>query len=105
MNLDENSVADKQAIEIRKRIDKVLNMGIQESIALKEIVDKGSTTVHELAPKINAPHGVLRDLQQTFGIPLGWKWETSAPVRKYYKGKICERAERYKRYFLKKLGA
>jgi len=101
--MDENQLnLFSEAADIQRKINEVINMGIQESIVLAEIIENGSTTVHDLTPKINCPYSVIRDLQKTFGIKLDFIIEKRMK-RAYRKGKVCDITVPYKRYFLAKL--
>lgn len=91
-----------QQTELQKRINDVLNMGIQESIVLREIIRNGSTTVRDLTKYMNCPYGAIRDVQKVYRIPLCDCLEkrTKKVMRN---GKETQVTERYKRFFLKKM--
>lgn len=94
---------NKKRVEQERKINHVLGLNIQESIVLREMINNGSTTVHDLADKMNCPYGSIRDLQKTFGIEIDFTQEKRMK-RVYRKGEVKEVTTTYKRYFLAKLG-
>lgn len=93
---------NKKRVEQERRINHVLGLNIQESIVLREMINKGSTTVHDLAPKMNCPYGSIRDLQKTFGIEIDFTKEKRMK-NVYRKGEVKPVTTTYKRYFLAKM--
>lgn len=85
---------------LRKKIEIVLqNDNTHEAIILKDILQRGFTTVRDLLPKMNCPYSAIRDLQQTSGIPL----ECDEGMRKtkiFRNGKEIELTKRFKIYKL-----
>ena len=89
------SLFDTPAIDWRL-IHELISKGTQLSIALNQMVLNGSTTVRDLIPYMNAPHGILRDIQKR-GVRIYTKDEfvqcangKRAKIHRYYLEKPAE---------------
>lgn len=69
---------------LREKIENVLQKeNTHEAIILRDILQRGFTTVRDLLPKMNCPYSAIRDLQNVFSIPniIGNKFHpTEKPV-------------------------
>lgn len=89
--------------ETKKKYEKyehILSLNTHESIVLRQLLEKGSTTVRDLLPFMNYPCGPIRDLQSVFGIALVWDWETKEKTVVSVDGKERTQKIKYKRYRL-----
>lgn len=85
--------------DTKRKIISVLKMGIHESIVLRDILSKGSTTVRDLQPQMNCPYSAIRDVQKTFNIPLDFV-KDSRQKNVFRNGKEREITVPFRRYFL-----
>jgi len=85
---------------LKKKIEIVLQKeNTHEAIILRDILQRGFTTVRDLLPKMNCPYSAIRDLQKVFGIPI----ECDEGFRKttiFRNGKEIELKKRFKIYKL-----
>lgn len=86
--------------ELNRKIEVVLkNENTHEAIILKDILNRGFTTVRDLLPKMNCPYSAIRDLQQTFGIALECDF-AERKTKTVRNGKEIEVSKRFKIYKL-----